>query len=76
MEIKLHIQRPSELSAGIRGFTEDVTVTLKDTPQSENEIKKELTESLREFFAEWFDGARVYTEEEWEAIIASENKSY
>lgn len=45
---------PSELSAGLRGFTEDVAVEFSDLVLPEDELV-ELTAHFQQAIAEWFD---------------------
>ena len=61
---------PSELSAGLRGFTENVTVSFAhhDKAITDNDLITDLTNHFRQAIAEWFDVAPkcVATNEEYE----------
>ena len=55
-ELKFDIDHPGEMGAGIRGFTDAVTVTIENDPGGEGgEFEQFMLECLRE----WFDGANV-----------------
>jgi len=63
MKLEYVVVVPSELSAGIRGFTDEVTVELKDW-NSDNETVWLAQEHFRQAIAEWYDGGKVSTKEE------------
>lgn len=55
--LEFSVDMPSELSAGLRGFTDFVTITVESgDPGGE---PGEFAQHVRDSLAEWFDGARV-----------------
>jgi hypothetical protein len=56
MEIHFDINHPGEIGAGIRGYTEHVTVNVEHDPGGED---GEFFEFMAQCLAEWFDGASV-----------------
>lgn len=52
---------PSELAAGLRGFTENVTVSFEhhDKAIADNDLIGDLTNHFRQAIAEWFDVGAV-----------------
>lgn len=60
MKIIYRIDMPSELAAGLEGFTDIVEITVESgDPGGE---PGEFAQAMREALCEWYDGARV-TEE-------------
>lgn len=61
---------PSELAAGLRGFTDNVSVTIEHSDKAiiDFDMQGELIEHFRQSVAEWFDVAKsqVVTEEEYQ----------
>lgn len=59
-EIKYNICMPSEMDAGIRGFNDEITITIDsgDPGGEEKEFEQFMLECLRE----WYDGARITLE--------------
>lgn len=56
MELSFDVDGPEDASAGLRAYTNRLTVTTSDHPGGEpGEFEKFLTSML----AEWFDGARI-----------------
>lgn len=57
LNIEYRIVRHGERGAGIRPYTQTITVTVKSgDPGGEPE---EFAEELQSFLADWFDGAEV-----------------
>lgn len=57
MRIEFAVNMPSDLSAGLRGFSDSVAVTIESgNPGGE---PGEFTRYMQECLAEWFDGAKV-----------------
>ncbi|MDD2869632.1 hypothetical protein [Neomegalonema sp.] len=51
---------PSEYSAGIRGFTDTVTVIIESgDPGGEKDGEYSFVEEMRKFLNEWYDGGKV-----------------
>lgn len=68
-----HIRHPGEPGAGIRSFTETVTIS------AENDFggtSSDRTDYFRKALEDWFDGARVQTEVEFNAEMEAENKPF
>ena len=59
---KFHIDCPSELSAGLRGYNDDITLTIDsgDPGGEDGEFEDYMIDCLKE----WFDGANVTLIEE------------
>jgi hypothetical protein len=55
---------PNEPGAGIRGFTDEVVITIKDA-SPDAETLRDATQFFRESLQEWFDGAKVWTRTEY-----------
>lgn len=61
MTLQFEVNMPSELAAGLRGFTDTVTVTVESgDPTGE---PGEFAQYMRDCLAEWFDGAGVQLNE-------------
>jgi hypothetical protein len=60
-KINFHVDCPSELSAGLLGFTDDIEITVKSgDPGGEN---GEFEEYMKEAIQEWYDnGAKITLE--------------
>jgi hypothetical protein len=63
-----------ELAAGIYGFTDEVTIEIKDTSPDVETIQS-MTEHFRESLKEWYDRASVYTGVEWEKYCGPDEGS-
>ena len=64
MKLEYIVVVAPELSAGIRGFTDEVTLTIKDA-SPDAETVREATQFFRESLAEWYDGGKVWTRAEY-----------
>jgi hypothetical protein len=66
---------PSELSAGLRGFTDSVAIELEDFAFDRNDLLNDMVEHFRNSIAEWYDVATkcVSTKAEYDARIQQEN---
>ena len=65
--LKLIVDVPSERSAGIIGFTDEIEIKIKSgDPRGE---PGEFEEFIKECLAEWYDVIHVYTEKEYQKII-------
>jgi hypothetical protein len=53
-----------EPGAGIRGFTDEVTITIKDA-SPDAETVRDATQFFRQSLQEWYDGAKVWTRTEY-----------
>lgn len=74
--IKFHIDCAPEPAAGLHGYEEDVEVRLEYGLHDEDEeAKKDLTEMLRQTLAEFYDGAKVMTQEEWDKYLVEMEKA-
>ena len=71
MKLEYVVVVPSELGAGLRGFTDEVSIEFKDgAPDWETE--RECREHFRQSIAEWYDGGRVWVKadyEEYQSVI-------
>jgi hypothetical protein len=55
--VKYYIDVPSELSAGLRGYSDEITISvLSGDPGGED---GEFNEFVKDFLNEWFDGAKI-----------------
>lgn len=69
--IKFHVNSLPEPAAGLNGYYEEVEVRLAYGVH-DDEAKRDLTEMLRQTFAEFYDGAKVMTEAEWGTYLKTE----
>lgn len=60
MTIHFQIHHPGELAAGIRSYTERVSITVESGDPGG--IRGDFSEHIKDALADWFDGATV-TEE-------------
>jgi len=74
MIIAFQVVHRGERAAGIRPYEQEIQVNIVNEVHAG--IEKEMTEELRTFFAEWYDGAKVYTKAEWDKIIEDQNRDY
>lgn len=58
LKITYDVYVPSELSAGLRGFSDTITVTVESGDPGGT--KEEFIEHIRESLAEWYDGATIH----------------
>lgn len=70
--IKFHIDCAPEPAAGLSGYEENIEVRLEYGLQDEDEGG--LTEMLRQTLAEFYDGAKVMTQEEWDKYLVEMEK--
>lgn len=60
MKIKYYVSMPSELTVGLRGFTDTVTVTVASGDPGGT--LGDFTEHIRLALAAWYDAARITCE--------------
>ena len=65
MKLEYVVVVPDEPGAGIRGFTDEVSIEIKDW-MSDVETLRDATEHFREAIKEWYDGGSVATKAEFE----------
>ena len=65
MKLEYIVVVPSELGAGLRGFTDDVTIEIRDG-SPDWETTQDMTAHFRQAIAEWYDGGRVWTKSEFD----------
>lgn len=56
MYLKFDVYHAEDIGAGILGYSNTVTVTVENDPGGE---KGEFEQYVRDYLAEWFDGAEV-----------------
>lgn len=64
MKLEYYVVVPEELAAGIRGFTDEITVEIING-SPEIETVSAATEHFRQAISEWYDAGRVYTKAEF-----------
>ena len=59
---KFHIECPEELNAGLRGYSDDITLTVDsgDPGGKSGEFENDMIDFLKE----WYDGAKITLIEE------------
>jgi hypothetical protein len=62
---------PEELDAGIRGFTEEVAVIVRSGDPGAG--PGEFVEFIRGALGDWYDGARIYTSDEYREMVEAED---
>ena len=71
--INLHAFWHGERDAGINPGSEEISITLHNGGWSPSDIA-DLEEQMKEFFHEWFDGAKVLSAQECAAAMEVERK--
>lgn len=64
MKLEYYIVVPDELAAGIRGFTDEITIEIKNG-SPDRETVEAATEHFKQAIREWYDAGRVYTKSEF-----------
>jgi len=67
MKLEYTVIVPDEPGAGIRGFTDDITVEIANGSPDWETIQS-ATEHFKQAISEWYDMGRVWTKEELKAI--------
>jgi hypothetical protein len=68
MKLEYVVVVSSEHAAGIRGFTDEITIQIKDgSPDAETVLA--ATEHFRQALKDWYDGGAVYTKEQYNEIF-------
>lgn len=62
--LRFHVRWPSELAAGIRAGSEDITITF--TSGWAGGIPADVVQDFREYLREEYDGAEVLTQNEYD----------
>jgi len=71
MKLEYVVVVPNELAAGIRGFTDDITIEIANG-SPDFETIKDATEHFRQAIREWYDMGQVLTKEQYDAITESD----
>lgn len=74
MKFEYVVESHGEMAAGIRGFTEEVCIEIKDFVDDSEQIT-DATEHFRKSIAEWYDGAGVTTKAEYKRVQAEIDKA-
>jgi hypothetical protein len=64
MELIFDVSGPAEPAAGLRGFNDEVKVTIGDWALSDPEVKQSFIEDMRQLLRSCFDTNYVLTREE------------
>lgn len=68
MKIEFYVEYPGERAAGLMPYSENVRVEIDHGPTLP-EHQRELVEHLRQSLADFYDGAKVWLKEEFDAYI-------
>ncbi len=69
--MKFIVDFPGESAAGLNPFTDEIEINIKSGDPGAPE---EFTEHMKQALKEYYDGAGVFTEQEYQKMIDEENK--